>query len=336
MHITIITIIMEIMEGATMSETVTSCAAILEPSGVHTLDVRHAMDKLIEAVSPKQISANAAYSVVVYRIQEPKPQPNIFSATGKFVQAYLKGWQVLSKMDVGAGGKKHHQTGVLEYDEIGSVKVFAGKAAVSALKQQAKPSPGVYINIAHLDTLVLEGLRLPHLPESFRNMPLVLQVEETDKQHGEVTLGWENFIKATFDEMAAQETIHCDTVEWRSQFMKNHPCWTAKEVADQSTSTARNRGALASRWAQEKKIFSVKYEGQFWYPRFQFQNGEPLPAVGKVIQAYPTHANGWDYAYFFATPNPNIGGRKPLELLKTDPERLVSLARAAAHPADAY
>jgi hypothetical protein len=118
--------------------------------------------------------------------------------------------------------------------------------------------------------------------------------------------------------------------------MKNHLSWTAKEVADQSTSTAKNRAALASRWAQERKIFAVKYEGQFWYPRFQFQDGEPLPTVGQVIQAYPAHANGWDFAYFFATPNANIGGRKPLELLKTDPERVLSLARAAADPADAY
>jgi hypothetical protein len=118
--------------------------------------------------------------------------------------------------------------------------------------------------------------------------------------------------------------------------MKNNPSWTAKDVADQSTSTAKNRAALASRWAHEGKIFAVKYEGQLWYPRFQFQDGEPLTTIGQVIQAYPSHANGWDFAYFFATPNANIGGRKPLELLKSDPQRVLSLARAAASPADAY
>jgi hypothetical protein len=167
-------------------------------------------------------------------------------------------------------------------------------------------------------------------------MPLVMQVEETEQKGNELLLDWENFVKATSDEIAAQEAIDRDTVEWRSQFTKNHPSWTAKEVADQSTSTAKSRGALASRWAQEKKVFAVKYEGQFWYPRFQFQDGEPLPTVGQVIQAYPACANGWDFAYFFATPNANIGGRKPLELLKTDPESVFSLARAAADPADAY
>jgi hypothetical protein len=331
---------MEIMDGATMSESVTSSAALLEPSGIHTLDVRHAMDKLIAAVSPERANANAAYGVLIYHAAKKVPAPNMLSATGWFVRAYLKGWTALSKMEVGVvgvGDKASGHIGVLQHSNVRYiVKVFAGKAAVSALKKEAKPSPGVYINTAHLDTLLLDHLRLPHLPKRFRNMPLVMQVEETEQKSNEPQLGWENFVKATFDEIAAQETIDRDTVEWRSQFMKNNPSWTAKDVADQSTSTAKNRAALASRWAQEKKIFAVKFEGQLWYPRFQFQDGEPLPTINQVIQAYPDHANGWDFAYFFATPNANIGGRKPLELLKTDPERVLSLARAAASPADAY
>ena len=335
-----ITSIMIIMEGSAMSDSFTSSAALLEPSGIHTLEVRHAMDKLIEAASPERSHAYAAYGVLIYHAAKKGPVPNIFSATGRFVRAYLKGWTALSKMEVdvvGIGEGRKDRIDVSEQNDVRYfVKVFAGKAAVNALKKEARPSPGVYINTAHLDTVLLDDLRLPHLPERFRNMPLVMQVEETEQKNSELLLGWENFVKASSEEIAAQETVDRDTVEWRSQFMKNHLSWTAKEVADQSTSTAKNRAALASRWAQERKIFAVKYEGQFWYPRFQFQDGEPLPTVGQVIQAYPAHANGWDFAYFFATPNANIGGRKPLELLKTDPERVLSLARAAADPADAY
>jgi hypothetical protein len=338
--IIIIMEIMEIMENGAMSEPVTSSAALLEPSGIHTLDVRHAMDKLIAAVSPERSHANAAYGVLIYHAAKTVPAPNILSATGWFVRAYVKGWTALSKMQieiVGVGEKGNNQIGVLEHSNVRYiVKVFAGKAAVSALKKESKPSPGVYINTAHLDTLLLDDLKLPHLPERFRNMPLVMQVEEKEQKNDEPLPGWENFVRATFDEIAAQETIDRDTVEWRSQFMKSNPSWTAKDVADQSTSTAKNRAALASRWAQEGKIFAVKYEGQLWYPRFQFQGGEPLPMIGQVIQAFPNHANGWDFAYLFATPNANIGGRKPLELLKSDPERVLSLARAAANPADTY
>ncbi len=335
---------MEITDGVVISESLTASAALLEPSGIHTLDVRHAMAKLIAAVSPEQSHANAAYGVVIYHAAKRVPAPNILSATGWFVQAYLKGWTALSKMEVGvvgAGEKGNALIGVLEHSNVPGyiVKVFAGKAAVSALKKkEARPSPGVCLH-QHGPSrarILLDDLRLPHLPERFRNMPLVMQVEEKEQKNDEPLPGWENFVKATFDEIAAQETIDRDTVEWRSQFMKNNPSWTAKDVADQSTSTAKNRAALASRWAQEGKIFAVKYEGQLWYPRFQFQDGEPLTTIGQVIQAYPSHANGWDFAYFFATPNANIGGRKPLELLKSDPQRVLSLARAAASPADAY
>ncbi len=332
--------IMIITEGATMSEYVTSHAALLEPSGIHALDVRHAMDKLVAAASSENPESNAAYGVVVYRAAKKGPAPNILSATGRFVRAYLKGWTALKKMEVGAvgvGADSQHGIGVLQHGDVRFVvKVFAGTAAVSALKKEAKPSPGVYINTTNLDTLLLDDLRLPHLPERFQNMPLVMQVEETEQKSDEPLLGWEDFVKSSSNEISAQETISRDTVEWRSHFMKKYPSWTAKEVADQSTSTAKNRAALASRWAQEKKIFAVKYKGQLWYPRFQFQNGEPLPIIGQAIQAYPSYANGWDFAYFFATSNANIGGRKPLELLKTDPERVLSLARAAANPADAY
>jgi hypothetical protein len=87
---------------------------------------------------------------------------------------------------------------------------------------------------------------------------------------------------------------------------------------------------------REKKIFSVRFEGQQWFPRFQFQDGGPIRAVAQVIKVFPRHATGWELAYFFVTPNSNIGGRKPLELLKEDPARLVSLAQAFAHPANVF
>jgi hypothetical protein len=38
----------------------------------------------------------------------------------------------------------------------------------------------------------------------------------------------------------------------------------------------------------------------------------------------------------FATPNMNISDRKPLELLKQDPARLVSLVHAFVHPAGVF
>jgi Protein of unknown function (DUF2384) len=40
--------------------------------------------------------------------------------------------------------------------------------------------------------------------------------------------------------------------------------------------------------------------------------------------------------FFLTTPNSYLSGRKPEELLESDPERVLSLARAFAHPADPF
>src|SRR6267154_2792901 len=93
-------------------------------------------------------------------------------------------------------------------------------------------------------------------------------------------------------------------------------CW-------KSGTRSRNQ-SQETRWLREKKIFAIRYEGQQCFPRFQFQDGIPSPVIAQVIKIFPEHATGWDLAYFFATPNPNIGGRKPIELLKSNPARVVS------------
>ncbi|MGO9438290.1 MAG: hypothetical protein ACLP00_28795, partial [Terracidiphilus sp.] len=80
MTITEIISIMEIMDGAVMSESQTASAALLEPTGIHTLDVRHAMDKLIAAVSPEQSHANVLAIAVFFGGAVINLQPSLRSS----------------------------------------------------------------------------------------------------------------------------------------------------------------------------------------------------------------------------------------------------------------
>src|SRR5258708_12624962 len=98
--------------------------------------------------------------------------------------------------------------------------------------------------------------------------------------------------------------------------MSRNKCWSSSEVAKESSSTAKNRAAIASRWLAEKRIFSVNFERQTWFPRFQFQDGSPIPAISKVIKPFPKHATGWDLAFFFNPPNPFTYGPLPVDLLQ--------------------
>jgi len=80
----------------------------------------------------------------------------------------------------------------------------------------------------------------------------------------------------------------------------------------------------------------VSFERKLLFPKFQFEHGEPIPIVAAVMKVFAPQVSGWELAYFFVTPNMNIAGRKPLELLKQDPGHLLSLAQAFVHPADVF
>jgi hypothetical protein len=335
--------IMKVNHMSVFNEIATpTSAAVLEPSGVHPRELGRAMKQVIAALSKGQSGSSLVYGVVVYGRKHGKPKPDYLATAGTFFRAYWRGWTALSHIAdaiLTSPAQDHFQT--FEAKDFGDVRFFVGKATPTDIKEKIQPSPGIYIISSHLDVSLLENLGLPLLPRRFRDVPLVIQVKTAALSLGEGESmtswgGWEEPDDLTAVVADAEATIAKDTVSWRKQFMSETECWTSAKVAEESTSRATNRAAIASRWVAEKKIFSVRFEGQQWFPRFQFQGGEPIPVVSQVIDVFPEHATGWELAYFFATPNPNIGGRKPLELLKIDPSRLLSLAQAFAHPADVF
>jgi hypothetical protein len=260
--------------------------------------------------------------------------PNVLSATQTFFNAYKRGvkalWQnrhfVLTHPDM-------DHVDSLKTVDFGDISLYWGRATAKEVKQKLPGAPGVYIFCSDLDVGLLKELDLPLVPKPFENIHLILRVPHHGLSEGVasriIPLGEQH-------DSATEATPEKDTLEWRKRFMEENPCLTSEEVAEEATSQATNRAAIASRWTKERKVFSVRFEGTQWFPKFQFQDGRPNPAVADVIEIFPEQASGWELAYFFVTPNMNIGGRKPLDLLKQDPTRLVSLAQAFVHPADVF
>ncbi len=133
-----------------------------------------------------------------------------------------------------------------------------------------------------------------------------------------------------------EQDLDKDSLAWRKAFVSQYECLSAEAVADESGNTAKNRSAIASRWAAEKKIFSIRYENKTLYPKFQFKDGSPISAIARVLEIFPNHFTGWDIAFFFTNPNSYLDGRKPVDLLKADPEKVVSLVHAFVRPADVF
>lgn len=137
-------------------------------------------------------------------------------------------------------------------------------------------------------------------------------------------------------EKTVSEVLDRESRAWQENFISHYKGLLATQVADEAGNSAKNRSAMASRWASEKKIFGVRFQNQTLYPAFQFKDGEPIPAIAEILKKMPPSFTGWDLAFFLTSPHSYLDGKLPVELLKSKPERVVSLAHAFAHPADGF
>lgn len=102
------------------------------------------------------------------------------------------------------------------------------------------------------------------------------------------------------------------------------------DVADLAGSRATNRAALANRWKQEGRLFPVSHQGQTLYPAFQLDDhGQPRPVIAEVLAAFGWQGSrDWELALWFTTASGWLGGRRPVDLLESDPAAVAQAARS--------
>lgn len=103
-------------------------------------------------------------------------------------------------------------------------------------------------------------------------------------------------------------------------------------VAELAGSKAGNKAALAHRWKQEGRIFSVSMHGATYFPGFQFdEHGRPLPAIAEVLEVLRPKSSDWQIALWLTSRTGWLGDRRPVDLLASEPQ---AVARAAAQAAE--
>ncbi|MDP9397091.1 MAG: hypothetical protein M3P96_04380 [Actinomycetota bacterium] len=56
--------------------------------------------------------------------------------------------------------------------------------------------------------------------------------------------------------------------------------------------------------------------GRVVYPRFQFRNRSPIPGLAAVLEELPEHlVSRWTVASWLVSPNPELSGEKPVDVL---------------------
>jgi hypothetical protein len=118
----------------------------------------------------------------------------------------------------------------------------------------------------------------------------------------------------------------------RAAFLDEFGALDSSQVGEFAGSKARNRRATAYRWQEAGQIFSVTNHGKTLYPGFQFERdeGRPLPVIAEVLAVLPPTMRGWALGLWWSTPNPTLSGRRPVDLLVTEPDAVVDAARDEA------
>ncbi len=117
----------------------------------------------------------------------------------------------------------------------------------------------------------------------------------------------------------------------RDQLLREFGGLASGEVAERAGSRAKNRAALANRWKQEKRIFSVPHQGAEIFPGFQFdEHGQPREAIRDIVAALGG-SSPWELALWFISANGWLDGRRPVDLLDVDS---LAVGQAARREAD--
>lgn len=115
---------------------------------------------------------------------------------------------------------------------------------------------------------------------------------------------------------------------------------TAAEVSRRMGSTAGNGSQLATRLRREGALLGVYMTGpthHYRFPIWQFRpDGQPIPQMREILTILRDHGpfldtdrrtTGWSEVAWFMGGHALLDGQAPLEVLATEPERVVEAAR---------
>ncbi|WEX11685.1 hypothetical protein [Chelativorans sp. AA-79] len=115
----------------------------------------------------------------------------------------------------------------------------------------------------------------------------------------------------------------------RARFLADWPCLTIKRVPNSVADRSTDR-STTSRWKDNGKIFSVRYNDTEYFPAFQFHDGQPHGTVARVLKILSKRKSEWQIAFWFTSPNGWLDGKKPAECLN----EIETVASAAAEEAE--
>jgi predicted phosphodiesterase len=86
-------------------------------------------------------------------------------------------------------------------------------------------------------------------------------------------------------------------------------------------------GSLLAAWKNEGRIFAINNDGVDLYPNYGLEANpaRPLPAMKQVLESFSLR-DPWEIAFWFDSASSYLDGRRPQDLIATEPDKVVAAA----------
>lgn len=110
---------------------------------------------------------------------------------------------------------------------------------------------------------------------------------------------------------------------------------TTADVASLAGLKGGNPGSQVRRWKSRGLIFAIRHKGRDYFPLYALAADEsfrPSKHLAEIIRVFAGHKDGWGMAYWFGSPNSYLGGKRPKDLLASEPDHVIDAACQETRP----
>lgn len=202
----------------------------------------------------------------------------------------------------------------------------AGVAELTA--QEAQQLGTAHPEIESVEAALVIGASRPVL-DKIRSVAERMLEEASAEELLLSIMAKENVVRMIDEHRLVQLKRQSDARSW---FRSTFRCLSSHEVAEVSGSEARNSAAKANRLKSEGRLFAMTGPKGDLFPLFQFDDeGAPRPVIADVLRSFRGKSS-WAVALWFVSVNGWLNGHRPVDLLDSDPELVVSAAARGVEP----
>lgn len=119
------------------------------------------------------------------------------------------------------------------------------------------------------------------------------------------------------------------TAEARKSVIETGEWMTAAQIAEIAGFSTTNPSAQPNKWKREGQIFAIHHRGTDYFPGYALDAStdyRPSKDLARALKVFRGKKDDWGLAYWFASVNSFLGGKRPQDLLISEPDRVVAAA----------